>query len=551
MKSKILQARLCLKTISSPYIETKLNHHWNVLFLFATFTITSHLHSATITTMGSGNWSSTTINAPWPLGIVPLATDDVIIGNGHTLTVDGNKTCKSVGFSNVVSGNATGTLTVNAGFLLNVTNSISCPGFGLPTKTTANYIISGAGAISAGSVYCNNLVAPLGSGNTVVSLVSTINSLTITDSLTLYSTYTSGGSKTNNSTFNIQRGTVNVIGSLVTINANSANQSVIDLVTSASGSVLTLSGTNPMKLSAIGTNTINLDGPGAIVNYNGTLPQTVLAYPYTNLTLSGAGTKTLSTGLSLSGDLSLGGAVSVTPATALNIPGNFTIGSGSSFDAGSYTHNITGNVTNNGSFNAGTSTINLNGTSGQIINGTATSVFNNLVVSNPSGVSLAAPVKINSFLSFGNVNNAVLSTNGLLTLASSIAGTAMLKDITNSGVNTGNSINGNVTVETYIQGKRSYRFLSAPVISTTSIRANWMENTNNTSTSINNNPNPNYGTHITGSAGSANGFDATGLNSPSLFNFNNVSQAWAAVANTSGVFTAGTAYRIMVRETEA
>jgi hypothetical protein len=47
---------------------------------------------ATITTTGSGNWSSTTPNAPWPSGIVPVLGDKVTIATGHTVTVEGTYT---------------------------------------------------------------------------------------------------------------------------------------------------------------------------------------------------------------------------------------------------------------------------------------------------------------------------------------------------------------------------------------------------------------------------------------------------------------------------
>ena len=55
--------------------------------------------AATITTTGTGNWSSVTPNAPWPGGTIPAAGDNIIIGVGFTLTVDGNRTCNSIGFN--------------------------------------------------------------------------------------------------------------------------------------------------------------------------------------------------------------------------------------------------------------------------------------------------------------------------------------------------------------------------------------------------------------------------------------------------------------------
>ncbi len=41
-----------------------------------------------ITTMGSGNWSSTTVDAPWPGGVIPGPSDNVVIASGHSITMD-------------------------------------------------------------------------------------------------------------------------------------------------------------------------------------------------------------------------------------------------------------------------------------------------------------------------------------------------------------------------------------------------------------------------------------------------------------------------------
>lgn len=96
---------------------------------------------------------------------------------------------------------------------------------------------------------------------------------------------------------------------------------------------------------------------------------------------------------------------------------------------------------------------------------------------------------------------------------------------------------GTATVERYIPAKRAYRFLSSSVTTDTSILDNWQES----GTSV-----TGFGTHITGTGGAANGFDATVTNNPSLFIYSN--SAWESITNTdSNTLQAGTAYRLMVR----
>ena len=170
-----------------------------------------------------------------------------------------------------------------------------------------------------------------------------------------------------------------------------------------------------------------------------------------------------------------------------------------------------------------------------------------LLISNANGIVLGGPIRVTRSVGFGNVNNSLLSSSGFLTLASTAHNTAFLSDITNGGVNTGNTVSGNVTVERYIPAKRAFRFLTPSVNTTTGIRANWMENTNNPSTSINNNPAPGFGTHISGSGGSIAGFDATNTNNPSLFTFSPDTQLWAGMTSTSALLYAAKGYRVLVR----
>ena len=132
-----------------------------------------------------------------------------------------------------------------------------------------------------------------------------------------------------------------------------------------------------------------------------------------------------------------------------------------------------------------------------------------------------------------------LTTNGNITLASSVDKTAVVPSVEGS-------ISGNVTVENFIPARRAFRFISPSVTTTTSINANWQEGVINTSTTNNLNPNSGYGTHITGNG--QNGLDATQTTNYSMYTYNNVSSSWSSVGNTlSNSLSAGAAYRMLIR----
>jgi len=228
---------------------------------------------------------------------------------------------------------------------------------------------------------------------------------------------------------------------------------------------------------------------------------------------------------------------------------NITIQTGAALTVSNAALQISGSISNSGTFTATDGTIEMNGTSAQTIaaNTFADNAVKDLIITNAAGVTLAGTLNITNVISFGNIDNAAFSSGGYLILVSNAAGTARVADITNGGTNTGNNISGNVTVQRFIPAKRAFRFLTAPVNTAGSIRANWMENTNNPSRWVNNNPVPNFGTHITGSGGSVNGFDQTYTNNPSLFTLDNATQDWVAATNTGSLLKAGSAYRIMVR----
>ncbi len=110
------------------------------------------------------------------------------------------------------------------------------------------------------------------------------------------------------------------------------------------------------------------------------------------------------------------------------------------------------------------------------------------------------------------------------------------------------NIQGEVEVERIIPPKRAYRLLSSSVTSTRTIHEQWQEGANNLDYSNFLNPNPGYGTHITGSTTGQNGFDATPSGNPSLWSFDNANQQWFAVSSTLNTsLQAGTPHRLMVR----
>jgi hypothetical protein len=139
-----------------------------------------------------------------------------------------------------------------------------------------------------------------------------------------------------------------------------------------------------------------------------------------------------------------------------------------------------------------------------------------------------------------------LVTNGRITLACQFAPIRKTAQV----AAVGGTIVGDVTVEQCYPARRAFTFLSPSVTTSTSMRENWQEGVNNTGLDFltdNKNPNPGYGTHITGSIDGSNGFDATGSGNPSMFTYNNLTPSWNRVTNTNGVLTAGEAYRLFLR----
>jgi hypothetical protein len=221
---------------------------------------------------------------------------------------------------------------------------------------------------------------------------------------------------------------------------------------------------------------------------------------------------------------------------------------------------IYGDFENNGIYTAGSSTLAFKGTGTKnFYTGTTTSVFNLTIdMTNSDNINSDNSLNLVSgnidVVNSLNLSNGDLITNydhtipdnNLVTFKSSEFNTAIISEIEN-----GNTIQGEIMIERYIPMRnRAFRFMTTSVNTTTSINDNWQEGVNNTVNDYEQNldPNPGYGTHITGSTTGEDGFDATFTGNPSLFEFDSQNGTWLTILDTdSKTLEAGKAYGIMVR----
>ncbi len=145
------------------------------------------------------------------------------------------------------------------------------------------------------------------------------------------------------------------------------------------------------------TNTLNCS---STVDYYLAGNQTVGAVNYGNLILRGSGTKTLQAGTTqICTDFTLSGTAQTTGVIGLTIGRNVSIGTGTTFTAGNFTHNVGGNWTRAGTFTPGTSTINFNGTNPGSIQ---SSTFNNLTFSGSGAKTATGNLTINGNVLISN-----------------------------------------------------------------------------------------------------------------------------------------------------
>lgn len=402
--------------------------NWNNSGTYTTSNPNAKVNLAGVTQRITG--STVTTFRKLTIGTGSTVTLGQHISVASVLTVSGVLVPEEAGTVWQAGGN--GSLSVSAGGVLTVTAA----------SFNANYGLSGSVTLAAGST-----VAYAGTADQTIRNNITYSTLRISG----------GGIKTlagnlnalNSST--ATAGRIDVLAATLNLSTYTANRG-----TSVTGGSLTVA--NGASLKAGGTGSLPAGynthsfGLTSTVEYNGA-NQTVTADTYGNLTLSGstgAVIKTMpSSAFTVAGNFSsnAGTAASVTFTAAANITieGNVAIGASTVFNGGAYTHNISGNWVNNGTFAGAAGTISFI-SSGSSISGTgAHNFFNlnfaatNIMASGSSNLAVAGNLSVSGAGSFTHAAGGTLS----------LTGTG--KTITGQGITLDNlSVSGSVTAATDI-----------------------------------------------------------------------------------------------------
>lgn len=303
-----------------------------------------------------------------------------------------------------------------------------------------------------------------------------------------------------------------------------------------------------------------VDGAGTIVNLNALYISGVASGAGGYLTVSNNAVLNLNNNANQYYIEGTNGAI---PASVINILSGGTINLSNTLDCKGNINLVNGtlNINNqvlkiggnisrtSGLINASAGTIEFTGISGaQAIAGsffTGKTVYN-LKNSNTSGINISSSLndtlRVTGIVSFGSVNNTVISTGDNLTLVSNANGSAAVADITNNNVNNGNSIQGKVTVEKYIAIGKKWNLIAIPTNTTQTYRQAWQENNLPGANAI-----PGYGMNIYSNGNwSANGFD-NASSTPTIKTFNPATAVYTGISSTLNVMSNTEAHMVYLR----
>jgi hypothetical protein len=409
----------------------------------------------------------------------------------QNFTVSGTSTTVNMGqekFSG--SGTFAGSLTVQDTAILNITSAVTIDSAIVATSTplsTLNVTSYGTVNLAGANLLCK--------GTTTVSNTGIFNCST--------NTVTSMG------TFTVSSGGNLYIGSTAGISSSGATGNIQTTIRSFSTSGNYLYNAAASQVTGSG------------------LPSTI-----NNLTVNSSGNLSLTNNLTVNGQTTLSTSSLIIGTKTLTLNGIVTRASGT-FDG---TEN---------------SILILGGSSAQDIGFDANDTLSTLTINKSSGSTATLNSALNIFtgISFNPANLGTLDLNNEhVTLKSNATFTAYF------GTLYGNVNNAtNVTIERYVPAHRAWRLMATPISTTSAptINAAWQEGGVVATPGTTVNPNPGYGTHITGGA-SGLGFDRNNVNNPSIKAYNISTSKWDNIVNTnSTVMTDYPAYMLFVRGSRA
>ncbi|RIW15146.1 T9SS C-terminal target domain-containing protein [Algoriphagus lacus] len=393
-------------------------------------------------------------------GTPQVFTSGGTVSNTISWTVNSGAFLQMASEGTTVTGG--GSFTLSSGATLGITSALGITTSGATGNvqtTTRSY------ATGANYIYNGNVNQAVGNG-----LPSTVNSLTIANTGTAGSnTVTLNANRTITTDLSVTSGTFD-LGAFTVNRTNGGGTLTLGVNTN-----LLVGGTSNFPSNYT---TRNIDCTST-VNYNAAGNQTLAEVNYGNLVLSGSGVKTLQSGTTqICTNFTLSGTASTTAVTGLTIGGNVDIGTGTTFSAASFTHNVGGNWTNSGTFTAGNSTVNFNSANpGSINTSLGTGSFANISFTGTGTKTINSSLAVS-----GNITPVstavVLSGTNTLTL-----NTGKIMEITSSGslstpgtgkfilepgsiyVNRSSS-NPRLEVKQAITGDKGWRMIGSPVNST-------------------------------------------------------------------------------------
>lgn len=489
--------------------------------LTATFTSGTYINTNnTINFNGSSSQNVTIPAAGFINNLAFNCTGTATLVNAiTTANVTGNLSIQSGTFSNggyAIAGNASKAFSVSDGAYFIVNKATSMPtGFGTNTLGTSSTVdFNGPNSQTVGAFNYGNLTISGTRANQTVTLVNG-GTIGIAGTFSTTASFTVGGYIITNNTIDFNGSGLQTIPAFNYNNLTSSSTGARILV---NGGTIGIAGT-----FTPGTNSYTITGN--TVNYNAITTQTITAFNYNNLTISGnrtvnnvtfanggtigvAGSLTLSASftsgnyvltnntINFNGtgsqtvpvlsynNLTLTNASTKTLAGATIVNGAVTINSGATFDVSGSNYGliVNGNwINNGGTFTAQAGTVTFNGTSA--MTGSGVTSFNNVTISGSlTGFSGNTNVAGN-WVDNGTFshNSGTITFNGTTTISGSA--TSSFYNITISGTLIGSSANMNVARNWVNNGTFTHNSGTVTFNGTTSISGSTTNSFNNLSIS--------------------------------------------------------------------